>query len=117
MVQLYRLTTTSWTEKSSKLSTRIWRPHRNGTYFTVWRHRISNPGEARAFQDQDGNILPQGTVVAMKRVIPRLNPITGEVDFDNSKQPRASSIEVQALSARAAKTSKHHPNALPELGD
>jgi serine/threonine protein kinase len=73
-------------------------PIGSGTYFAVWRHRVSYSGEAGAFQDQDGKVLPRGTVVALKRVIPRVDQATGKIDLDYSKQLRAISLEVRTLS-------------------
>jgi serine/threonine protein kinase len=73
-------------------------PVGKGTYFAVWRHRIRDEEERLAYQDQDREILPIGTVLALKRVIPRINSRTGEIDLDDDKQLRAVALEVRALS-------------------
>lgn len=72
-------------------------PIGNGTYFAVWRHQIGSEHERLAYSDQDSHTLPEGSVVALKRLIPRDNALTGEIDLGDKRQLSAVALEVRAL--------------------
>lgn len=71
-------------------------PVGNGTYFAVWRHQIGSQ-ERLAYVDQDTELLPEGSIVALKRVIPRNDRRTGEIDLWDKRQLSAVALEVRAL--------------------
>lgn len=84
-----------------------------GKYFAVWRHRIRDEHERFTYQDQDREILPVGTVLALKRVIPLINSKTGEIILDDAKQLQAVSLEVRALTVPKL---RQHPNIVTLIG-
>jgi serine/threonine protein kinase len=84
-----------------------------GTNFMVTRHTISLNTERKAYQDQNKEWLSKGSVVALKRLIPRVNDLTGEVDFRNSKQFNAVALEVRALSMSRL---REHDNIVNMIG-
>lgn len=69
-----------------------------GTYFEVWRHKISRSSEMLSFLTQDNNSLPIGSLVALKRIIPRVNEDSKQVHLSDERQLEAIALEVQVLS-------------------
>ena len=70
-----------------------------GTNFQVWRHKITIEVERVIFQiceGQDRQLAPLGTVLALKRIIPRVNS-QNEIELENEKQLSALALEVQSL--------------------
>lgn len=59
-----------------------------GTYFAVFRDR-TNVQERWSYQDQDGHVLSKGSIFALKRVVLRVDGLTGQIDLADRKQLRA----------------------------
>ena len=66
-----------------------------GSNFEVWRHRVEKH-QRMVYQNQDGEILPLGTLVALKRIIPRVDE-GNKVDLADRKQLSALALDVCAL--------------------
>jgi serine/threonine protein kinase len=88
-------------------------PVGKGKYFAVWRVRIKDELEKVAYQDQDREMLPVGTVLALKRVIPLINSHTGEIILDDTEQLQAFSLEVRAFSVSKL---RQHQNIVTLIG-
>ncbi|KAL9609579.1 MAG: hypothetical protein Q9167_005672 [Letrouitia subvulpina] len=82
-----------------------------GANFEVWRYTVPQ-FERMIYQTQENEILPLGTVVALKRIIPRVNQ-DNEVDLGNQKQLSALASEVRALTAPSL---RQHENIVTLYG-
>ena len=71
------------------------KPAGAGSDFEVWRHRVEEY-QRMVYQTQDGEILPLGTLVALKRVIPKVDE-GNMVNLAESRQLSALALEVRAL--------------------
>lgn len=83
------------------------KPIGSGTYFAVFKHKITLLGETLSLRDQDRKRLELGTVIALKRVIPRINAQSGDVDLADERQLAAVALEVRVLTTPELRA---HPN-------
>lgn len=88
-------------------------PVGNGTYFAVSRHQIGSEHEGMPYLDQDGKILPEGSIVALKRVIPRDDRRTGEIELEGERQLSAVALEIRALCVAEL---RKHENIVTMIG-
>lgn len=72
-------------------------PVGQGSYFEVWRYEVRSSTERFAFFTLEQDVLPVGTIVALKRIVPTVDPITGVLDVKNEHQLKAVALEVQVL--------------------
>ncbi|MCJ1270695.1 hypothetical protein MMC22_010592 [Lobaria immixta] len=63
--------------------------------------------------DQDGEVLPEGSNVALKRVIPRDDRRTGEIELGDERQLSAVTLEIRALCVAEL---RKHENIVTMIG-